>query len=299
MASSSNVTAGNVTTRLSAMYRAGVSTVRARLGTVAALYGANAAFGLAFTLFAAMLMASLYAPHPLFDRAVGGDTTALLACLREGPAVSSAITWAGVALALVYFVVSEFLAGGLLERLRDGEPVSRAEARRRFGAGGAAHLGRFLRLWVWSWTMWIPAFVVLAIGAGVGTSGTAEAVAAGPVIGKLIAWLVPGLLLAAWAAAAADFARLLAVREPALAPRKTFFRAAKLVLRQPAAYVHFVSYVAAWLLASGVYVLLTLGHPYAGAVGALLLFVLRQVLVFARVALRVGAFGGQGVLLDG
>jgi hypothetical protein len=289
----------NLTGRLSAMYVASVSTVRARLGSVAALYGANAVFGLVFTLFAAMLLASQYAPHPLFDRGVGGDLSALLACLREGRGVSSALAWAGVALALVYFVVSEYLAGGLLERLRDGEPVSLAEARRRFGAGGAAHLGRFLRLWVWSWTLWVPAFIVLGIGVAVGAHGMTEAVAAGPVVGRLVAWLLPGLIVAAWAATAGDFARLLAVREPALGPRKTFFRAALLVLRQPAAFVHFVSYVAAWLLASGVYVLLTLGHPYAGALGAWLLFVLRQVLVFARVALRVGAFGGQGALLDG
>jgi hypothetical protein len=288
-----------LTARLSAMYAASVGTVRTRPGSVAALYGANAVFGVAYAMFAAMLLASVYAPHPLFDRAVGGDLTALLACLQEGRGVSSAIVWAGVALALVYFVVSEYLAGGLLERLRDGEVVSRAEARRRFGAGGAAHLGRFLRLWVWSWTLWVPAFIVLGVGAAVGTKGMDEAVAAGPAIGKLVAWLLPGLIVVAYAATVGDFARLLAVREPGLAPRKTFLRAAKLVVRQPAAYVHFVSYVAAWLLASGVYVLLTLGHPYAGAFGAWALFVLRQVLVFARVALRVGAFGGQGALLDG
>ena len=300
MATSTDTTgaAGSFATRLSTMYAASVAAVRGRLGTVATLYGANLAFGLAYTFFAAMLLSSQFSLHPLFDRAVGGDATALATCLREARGTSAALVWTGIALALVYFVVSEYLAGGLLERLRDAEPVSRAEARRRFGAGAVAHLGRFLRLWVWSWTLWIPALVLLGIGAAVGGSGIAEAVDAGPVVGKLIAWLLPGLLVTAWASAAGDFARLIAVREPGVAPRRLWVRAMKLVVRQPAAAIHFVTYVAAWLFASGVYVLVTLGHPFAGAGAALVLFVLRQLLIFVRVALRVGAFGGQSVLVD-
>jgi hypothetical protein len=290
--------AGSFANRLSTMYAASVAAVRTRLGSVATLYGANLVFGLVYMLFAAMVLASQFGRHPLFDRAVGGDSTALAACLREARGTSAALVWSGIGLALIYFVISEYLAGGLLARLRDGESVSRAEARRRFGAGAAAHLGRFLRLWVWSWTLWIPALVLVGIGAAVGASGLDEAVDPGPVIGKLVAWLLPGLIVAAWAAAAGDFARLLAVRDPGVAPRRQWVQALKLVVRQPAAVVHFLTYVAAWAFASGVYVLVTLGHPFAGGGAALLLFLLRQVLVFVRVALRVGAFGGQSVLVD-
>ncbi len=283
---------------LSSMYAASVAGARARLGSTAALYGAHALFGLTYTVFAAMYLASVYATHPLFDRGVGGDVMALATALIEGRGVISALVWSGVALALAYFVVSEYLTGGLLERLRDGESVSPAEARRRFGAGAAAHLGRFLRVWLWSWLLWVPALIALGVGVAVGSRGMSEAIDTGPVVSKLLSSILPGLLLAGLAAAAGDYARWLAVREPTLAPRRAFFRAVKLVVTRPVSLVHFVSYVAAWLLLSGLYVLLTAGHPYAGAAGAWLLFVLRQLLVFARITLRVGAFAGQEVLLD-
>jgi hypothetical protein len=283
---------------LSTMFAAGTTALRRRLGTVATLYGANALFALAYMAIAAYALSSIYGGRPLFERGVHGDDQALAAALREGHGLG-AVIWAGVVLALIYFLVSELLTGGLLERLRDPDDLAPAEARRRFGAGAAAHFGRFVRAWLWSWLAWIPALVVLAVGAMLGSRGLIDAVAAGPVFGKLWASLLPGLALVAIAAASGDYARVLLVHEPTLAPAKAFFRSVRLVLKHPTTLVHFVSYVAAWLLVSGIYVLITAGHPFAGAAGAWLLFLLRQVLVASRVALRVAAFAGQRAYVRG
>ncbi len=282
---------------LGRMYTHGVDAVRRRPGTVLTLYGANLVFTLAFTLAAAFFLASAFGAHPLFDRGVSGDLAALLSALREAPLVAPALFWTGVALALIYFVASQLLLGGLLERLRDDESLTRAAAARRFGAGATAHLGRFLRVWLWTWLLWIPALIATGIGFAAGLRGLTSALELGPVVGRLLIALVPALLLGALAGAVGDYARLLVVSDPELAPRRAVWRALRMVLRRPITLVHFGSYVAAWLLVSGLYVLATSGHPFAGAGGVLLLLAIRQLIALARIALRVAAFAGQQALL--
>jgi hypothetical protein len=284
---------------LSEMLAAGTRAVSRRLALVAGLWGVGFAAALAYTFAAGMLLSGAFSSTPGFDRGVDGDLIALIGALRERSAVIGGLLWAAVGLALVWFVASQFLAAGALTRLRDEELVERREAARRFGAGAMAHGARFLALWAWSLVGWIPVLIVLGVGVGAGLRSGRDALAMSEIVGGLVGGAIPAFLLGTWLSLAVDLGRVLLVADPALPARRALWRGLGLALRQPRAVVHFLAYLAAWALVSGLYVLGTMGDGLAGAGGALLLLVLRQLVAFARTALRVGAWAGQQALVDG
>jgi hypothetical protein len=88
------------------------------------------------------------------------------------------------------------------------------------------------------------------------------------------------------------------IHDPTLPTRKALWRGLKLAFRRPAALAHYGLYLAAWLGVSGLYLVATWGHPFAGAGGALALFLLRQLTAAARLSLRLGAIAGQRTLVE-
>jgi hypothetical protein len=280
---------------LARMIVAGARACRTLPGTLLALYGVNLAFGLTFTVLTSTALARVFAGRPLFERGVRGDLVALVESLATAPVLVVALVSAGVALALLYFVVSQLLVGGLVERLRAPAPLSPAEARRVFGAGAAAHLGRFLRVWLWTWLLWLPALFTLAVGAGLAGRDAPDALTLGELLGPLALALLPGLVLATIASATGDYARLLAAARPELPTRRAVLAALRHVLTHVAPLAHHALHVGAWLLLTALFFLLVTALP--AATPAWLLWLVRQAAVLSRTALRLAAYAGQDVNL--
>jgi hypothetical protein len=249
---------------LASMFSAGTAALRRRPGVLLGLYAVHMVFAVAFLFTVARVLRGHFGLYPGFSRGVAGDLGALFDALRASPVVAPLLSF-GLVLAVLYFGLSLFLHGGVLERLRSREDRGWAEGMRAFAAGGAAHVGRMARLWLWSLLLWIPVLIALAVGAVAAGPGL-HTMTPGELAGQLVLALAPGLVLAALASLIIDLARVALVADQNLSA----FRALRAGLRRAGsgrALLHFAAYLAAWLLVSGLYVALTAGKPYAGTGG--------------------------------
>jgi hypothetical protein len=74
---------------------------------------------------------------------------------------------------------------------------------------------------------------------------------------------------------------------------RALLEALRLLVGHPATLLHFLGYLAAGLAVGVLYLWLTAGRAYAGAAGAILLFVVRQAMLVSRFAVRVTVSAGQ------
>jgi hypothetical protein len=269
------------------MLRAGAGALGGRLRLWLPLYGVQLFFGLLFTFAAARAFAGAFADRPLFDRAVGGDLVAVYASFRDHAAILSTLLWSGVAIAVGYGVLSWVLAAGLVGALA-GRPFAEAAAARWFA---------FARLWAWALVPNAVAIVMLAIGGALGLAR--DPTTPGQLAGRLLLGFTPGLIVLAITGCAVDYARIALVRDPALGAGRALLAGARRTFRGPAPLLHYLGYWAIWCGVTAVYILLTLGRPWAGAGGAVGLFALRQVVLATRFAARVATYAGQVSLPDG
>lgn len=265
---------------------------------VAALYAAQLAFAGAMMLAVFATLSALYAEHRLFDRGVAGDLVSLAQALRSHKDVLLALAWLGVAIAFLYSVVSWALTAGLLgvlaTPLQNPEGLSGAS---RFGAVAAARLGAFGRLWAWSLIPYGVAILAVAAG-GSAAAHTEEALSFGQLIAPPLLGALPGLLLLALTACAVDYGRVLLICEPTRRQAgRALLDAFRFCITSPRPLLHYGLYVGLWAAVTALYVGITLGRPFTGTGGALLLFLIRQIVAAARLSARIATYAGQVVLV--
>ncbi len=261
---------------LGRMVAEGARAARAWWRIALGIYLAEAAVGLLFTLVVWRTFNALYFDRPLFDRGVGGDAFALVQALKEHGGAVVAMAWSGFALALGWALLSFYLAPGLLGVF----------AGRAFGAAARRQFWAFARLWLWSL---IPLGVALGIAAlGAYMTGADQA----PLTDRWRAVLtlrgaIPGLVVLAAVACAVDYARADLVARDATGAGRALLRGLRLVGTTPVPLVHYALYGLAVGALATIYVVA--GAPLAG----LVLFVLRQLFLAARFAVRTIVTGGQ------
>ncbi len=281
------------------MIRGGFAAISRRRALVATLYAVQAAFALV-TLFAVKsTLATLYGPHPLFDRGVHGDLAALVSALQPHGDVVLALVWAGAAVALTYGALSWYLTAGLLGAFRNPNPPrTRREGAAEFGAAGALHVAAFARLWLWSIIPYVVAAIALGIGVAMGARHFEDALTMGEAIGRPLLGALPGLALVAIVACSVDYARVLLVAGNTPKAGRALLRGLRITFTRPAAILHYFVYLLAWGGITALYVEATIGRPFAGAGGALAIFVIRQLVSAARFCARVATCAGQQALVD-
>jgi hypothetical protein len=215
--------------------------------------------------------------RPLFGRGVEGDLAALALALRGHADLLAPIAFLGIAFAALWGLASFYLAAGLIGRMR-GQPFGEACARRGFA---------FFRLWLWAL---VPFGITIAAafqGAWAMVGQVGGELAAPSHLGTVVLGAIPGALGYAFVATAVDLARVLLVDDPRLGAGRAFARGLARALGWP--FLHYAGYALLWWGVGVGYLVLT----FPLALGAGVLFLLRQLVVTARWLLRFATTAGQ------
>lgn len=240
-----------------------------------------------YTTVVARTLVRLYGEIPLFDRAVATSDIPLFQLLLAPQArLLSMLVSVGVALALVYWLLSIYLVAGVILVLSGG----------KFADAGA-RIPAFLRLALWSAPLFGISLAILAFGLGLVSESARNALSLRE-LWMLPFAMAPGVILAVATGCAVNFARIALVCDPSLTARKALVQACRRVLATRLPLVHYAGYLLAWLGVTAVYVLLTYTSRFAGITGALLLLALRQALCALRLFLHVSTYGGQVFLVS-
>ncbi|MFH0899780.1 MAG: hypothetical protein V2A73_04040 [Pseudomonadota bacterium] len=261
--------------------RAGMRVLGAHWRLLLALYLVELFFASLFVLAGALLFGSRFSSHPLFDRAVGGDLAALVTTLRSTPVLVDALVVIALVIALTYFVVSLFLTAGLLGVL----------VGREFGRSTERFFA-FAKLSLLSLVPYTVGVVLLLVGLAVSTDMFVYAVDVTSAL-RTLANLLLGAVVLFVAGTAVDYARIALTRQEQLGATRALIRSFGMVLSRPLPLLHYALYLLSWGGLTLAYLGITAGHELAGTGGALLLFLLRQILAFSRLAARIAAYGGQ------
>ena len=264
-------------------------------GTLLAVFVVQTFVAVACMLAIAVMLSQAFAHLPLWDDAVDGDLYALAWCLRYARA--NVIASAGIVLAalLLWELASWFLVGGLLGVLAQ-KPEGRGDTARCFGASGATTYLKYARLWLCSLPGWMLVFFVAATCYGMVAQRIEYALTLPELASALFVAFGPALLLLHILSTITDYARVeLTMRDATHDPGVviTYLRAMVYVVRRPVTLVHAGLGWLVFVLISVAHVLLAQGHPMYGTEGAITLFVIRQGVMLARTAVRVGVLAGQ------
>lgn len=277
------------------MVAAGPRAVSRYTGTLFAVFVVQSLVAVATMFAVAFVLAQVFAHLPIFDDAVDGDLVSLVDCLRF--ARSSMYAVAGIAFGGVamWQLASWFLTGGIYGVLVQ-RPEGRRDTARCFGASGASTYLAYARLALCAIPSWL---IVLATWLACSTAVAARletALTTWDLVSSLLIAVVPAALLWHVAATVIDYARVeLALRDDTHPPgaAASYARALVFVVRRPVTLVHGALGWLAWVAITVGSVWLAQGHPMYGAEGAITLFVLRQGVALARMAVRFGVLAGQ------
>lgn len=201
-----------------------------------------------------------------------------------GPAVLFALLWA-------------FLLGGVLQWLARPAGFEGSVPSRHFFSEAGRFFGRFLRLAVFSGVLYLGIYALARGLFGALEGWTRDVTAERTVLlwVLLVAALVVALLVLV--RVIFDLAKVLTVVDDRRGMLVTLFHAARLVLRRPLAPLGLYALVALlWLLLVALYALVAPVAGPAGWPGILLAFLLAQVLLMARLGLRLGLLAGDMTL---
>jgi hypothetical protein len=237
----------------------------------------------------------VFAHHPLWNEAVDGDLIALIACLNWAKVTLFAcggIVFGGL---LLWQLAAGFLVGGLYGVLAQ-RPEGRGDTARCFGASGASTYLAYVRLTLCS----IPGFLVvnalLVFGLSTVATRIAHALTVPELAFALAIGLGPAALLGHLLWTVNDYARVeLTLRQETHDPGVvvTYLSSVAYVIRRPVTLLHgAIGWLCFALITVG-YAYLSQGHAMYGAEGAVTLFVIRQGIALARMAVRVGVLAGQ------
>ena len=280
---------------LAEMIAAGPRAVGRYTGTLLSVFVMQSLVAATCMVAVATVFAQAFSHLPLWDDAVDGDLVALLYCLRHGKVsmlASSGIVLGAIAM---WTLISWFIAGGINGVLAQ-RPEGRADTARAFGASGASTFLAYARIALCSFPSWLIVFVLLVVGLKQVAPRFEHALTVAQLLGPLFVALLPAMLVLHVAWTITDYARIeLTLRQETHDPSAvmTYLRTAAYVLRRPRALAHGALGWLAFALVTLGYMYLAQGHPMYGAEGAVTLFVIRQGVALARMALRFGVLGGQ------
>jgi hypothetical protein len=274
---------------------AGPRAVGRYTGTLLTVFVVQTIVAVACMVAIAAVLSQAFAHLTLWDDGVDGDLYALVWCLRYAKAhfiASAGIVLAGV---LLWELASWFLVGGLLGVLAQ-RPEGRGDTARCFGASGATTYLKYARLALCSLPGWMLVFFVAATCMTAMSQRLQYALTIPELLGALAVAFGPALVLLHILSTITDYARVeLTLRDATHDPGVviTYLRAMVYVVRRPVTLLHAGLGWLLFALISLAHVLLAQGHPMYGTEGAITLFVIRQGVMLARTAVRVGVLGGQ------
>ncbi len=274
---------------------AGPRAVGRYTGTLLAVFVVQSIVAAACLAAVAVVLANAFAHLPIWDDAVDGDLVSLVWCVRYAKSAFLASAGIVAGAVLLWQLASWFLVGGLLGVLAQ-KPEGRGDTARCFGAAGTATYLKYARLALCSVPGWMLVMFVLGTCMSLVTTRIEYALTVPELLGALAVGALPALLVAHVVSTVADYARVeLTLRHDSHDPGVvvSYLKALAFVLRRPVTLVHAgLGWIAFALVTLG-YIFLAQGHPMYGAEGALTLFVARQGVALARLAIRVSVLAGQ------
>jgi hypothetical protein len=265
------------------------------LGTVLAVFLAQAFVALACMLAIAVVLAQTYSHLPMFDEAVDGDLIAIVYCVKYSRPSFLAIGGIVFGALLLWQLATWFLVGGLLGVL-DQRPEGRGETARVFGASGAATYLGFAKLALCQIPAWLLVLFAFGFAATIVGPQLETALTLPQLIGPIVLASLPGVVILHFAWTVADYARVeLALRHETHDPSviATYLRSVVYVAKRPLTLLHGGLGWLAIILVTTAYAYLAQGHPMYGAEGAVTLFFVRQGVSLLRMVIRVGVLAGQ------
>ena len=260
---------------------AGVRAITRYTGTLLAVFVVQTIVATAAMVATAAVLAQAFAHLPIWDDAVDGDLVSLVTCIRFAKAHLFACGGIALGALLVWQLATWFLAGGIYGVFAQ-RPEGRGETARCFGASGASTYLAYARLAVCA----LPGWLLVLFVFGWCTSAVMPRIEH--------ALTVVDLLHVVWTVT--DYARVeLALRHDSHDPSvvATYVRTVAFVLKRPIVLLHAgIGWLGFVIITIG-YAYLASGHPMFGAEGAVTLFVIRQGVSLARMAIRFGVLAGQ------
>ncbi len=277
------------------MITAGRRAIGRYTGTLLSVFVVQTLVALACMAAVAIALAMVFARLPLWDDAVDGDVVALVWCLRHGKA--SMLACAGIVVGglFVWQLATWFIVGGIYGVLAN-RPEGRGETARCFGAAGASTYLAYARLALCALPGYLLVLTALVYGLGLVATRIEYALTIPQLLGPLALGTVPGLLILHVVWTVTDYARVeLTLRGESHEPGvvMTYMRTIGFVLKRPIALAHGAAGWLAFVAISVGYAYLAQGHPMYGAEGAVTLFVIRQGVSLARMAIRFIVLAGQ------
>ena len=280
---------------LAQMIGAGPRALARYTGTLLAVFVVQTIVATACLLAVFAVLAGVFAHHPLWNEAVDGDLVALIACVLA--AKSSLFACGGIVLGatLLWQLSSWFLVGGLTGVLAQ-HPDGRGDTARCFGASGASTYLAYAQLALCSIPGVMVALAAFSFGLTLAWTRIVHALTVPELVAVLAVGLFPVTLVVHLLWTVTDYARVeLTLRHDTHDPSviRTYVGSAAYVLRRPVTLVHGALGWLGFTIITVGYAYLAQGHPMYGAEGAVTLFVIRQGVALARMALRVGVLAGQ------
>jgi hypothetical protein len=280
--------------------RHGGQALRERAGLAGCCYLVQLGLSFAAAWAASRCLIAGFGGGTLLERVADGEVVATILALRHQPAVFAAVLTLAAAAALLYLVVSWFLLGGLVSTLLQ-PPDNRAGTVRQFGAGAATMFFSYCRLAIAALVPYALALMTLLVGVEVPLARALHVTSAADLAVPLLLGTAPGLLLALLTRTALDYARIDLARQRLAgtggrSALGALARSYRLVLTRPRTLLHVLLYYAIVATLTAVYVaqISVSGlQPLLGASGAVLLFLLRQLLTLSRHAAAFTLLAGQ------
>lgn len=246
------------------------------------LYLAN----LAVALFAVLpLYASLHritAMRPAAGRLlVSWDVEILAELAQDHPSLLAELQAVFLFVPLAYLVLSQALLGGVLGALARPD-------RPRLTTFGADALGHFLPL------LWVLLWAALPYGLSAWVTYQGYSLFTDSSVAVRVLALLPGLALLAWTDAALDFGRALRILTPDRSAIRCLLSGFLLVVRRPLAGLGLhLGFALVGLAPLALLFAVPDALDAGGKAAVLLAFLARQIVLLARVPLRVAALGAH------
>jgi hypothetical protein len=264
-------------------------------GTLLAVFVVQTIVAGAAMIATAVVLAQAFSHLPMWDDAVDGDLVSLVTCIRFAKAHLAACGGIALGAMLLWELASWFLVGGIYGVFAQ-RPEGRGETARCFGASGAATYLAYARLALCSLPGWLLVLFVWLTCTNAMAARIEHALTAADLVVPTLVSLVPALALGHVLWTVADYARVeLTLRHETHDPSvvATYARTIAYVLKRPLTLVHAGCGWLGFAIVTVGYMYLSHGHPMYGAEGAVTLFVIRQGVALARMAIRFGVLAGQ------
>lgn len=254
------------------------------------VYAVQLVMSVAAAFVIARALANALGRSPLFDKAVDGNMLALLIVLREHASLLTSFAWIGIATAATYSVVSWFLIGGLVSVFIE-RPMTWRQRVDCFGAGGMSLFLPYVRLALACIVPYTIVGVAFVLGLERIFDSLLYELSLGGLAVSVVLNLLPAALLYWIATTATAYARIDLARHRG-SSTIALLRAYRTIFDRPLPLAHAAVYWAYFAGTTTLYVVLAASFGWRGAIGALALLLLRQLVSISR-------FGGKLVLLAG